>query len=89
MRKEILERAVQLNERLEQGLDLYDEFQMITEEDRQSFAQKQKIIKAFLSWDLDLETNTNSELLRKKLTDILSGEVDPLTLKQDSMGKLL
>lgn len=30
MKKEILERACQLNERLVKGLDLYDEFQMIT-----------------------------------------------------------
>ena len=89
MRREILSRASQLNERLEQGLDLFGEFQMITEEDRQSFAQKQKIIKAFLSWDLDLEANTSSDVLKKKLTDILSGEAAPLALRQDSTGNLL
>ena len=48
--------------------------------------RNKKIIKVFLSWDLNLETNASSELLKKKLANILSGEADPLALRQDSLG---
>lgn len=82
MKQEIVERATQLSKRLDEGLDISDEFERIDAKDVEAFVNKQNVIKAFLSWDLDLESNTSSDILKKKLQNILSGEAVPMALNQ-------
>lgn len=82
MKQQIVDRASQIAKRIDEGIDISSEFETIEEADMDEFARKQCIIKSFLSWDLDLESNTSSDILKKKLENILSGEAIPMAIHE-------
>lgn len=77
LKQEIIDRAIYINHKLENGLSLVDDFRVISEDDISEFKRKQKILISFMKWDLDLESSTCTELLKKKLQNILSEEATP------------
>lgn len=82
MKQQIVDRASQISKKIDEGIDITSEFETIEKADMEDFARKQSIIKSFLSWDLDLESNTKSDILKKKLESILSGDAVPMATNE-------
>lgn len=67
----IVERAQELSSLIDKGYDLVSYCGRLTEEDIKRFEVSQRKVKAFISWDLDVEFNTPNNELKQKLKYIL------------------
>lgn len=72
MKPEIVKRASEISELINQGNDIEDFFSEVKEDDLLLFQKNQDIIKKFLSWDLDLESSEDTQLLIEKLYNVLN-----------------
>lgn len=73
VKESIVSRAEELASWLDQGYDMVDYCGNLTEDEIADFRNNQDIVKSFVSWDLDLESITNSRDLKEKLKCILEG----------------
>lgn len=68
----IVDRAQELCVLMSKGHNMITHCATLTEEDARRFQNSQRLVKEFLSWDLDLEYSTSDNELRDKLRHLLS-----------------
>lgn len=73
MKPGIVRRASEISEVFNKGGNVVDFFSDVKEDDILLFKKNQEIIKKFISWDLDLESPEDTELLKEKLKNVFDG----------------
>lgn len=74
MKREIISRAYELNKIISNGEDIVANCSKLTNNEIKVFEESQTMVKAFLTWDIDLESNTAQDDLKKKLKAIIEGK---------------
>ena len=72
IKPEIVQRANEIRKVMNEGRDVVEFCGRMTSRELNEFQRRQNIIKRFLSWDLDLENDSDESMLREKLNSILS-----------------
>ncbi|AET41376.1 MutS family protein MSH5 Ecym_8081 [Eremothecium cymbalariae DBVPG len=89
LNENIVSRAEHLVKLINDGEDLVEYCGKPTPEELAKFQENQEVVKRFLSWDLDLETNLESSILREKLGMILeTPQTRPVSEQMNNTSEL-